>query len=507
MIAEIDSVGSPTRAGRRRWRPRRHVGTVATLCAATALGSLSAVAQTASPSGNILPAAPIERETPTPGPTSTGGAPAAAHAAPAPTGILERSNLLGDAGGLRPALDAYGISLGLTETSEVLGSVGGGLARGAIYEGLTQMTLGVDLGKAAGLEGGSLNVSAFQIHGRGLSANYLDNLNVASGIEADRSTRLFELWYDQSLWGGAVDLRVGQQSADQEFMLTQYGSLFINASFGWPTLPAVDLPSGGPAYPLATPAVRLKVHPTDALTAMLGVYNGNPAGNGPDDPQIRDASGTSFDTDDGVFVIGETDYAINQGDNAAGLPGTYKLGAWYNSNAAANPYYDAGGLPADGSLPGGPATRRNDWSIYAGMDQLVYRAADTKDGGVGVFARIMGAPDDRNDIDFFVDGGVSYKGVFGRAGDTIGLGLGLARIGDTAQNGDAAFAAATGSFYPIRTTESVIELTYQAQLTPWWVVQPDFQYIFNPGGGILDPSGTRVLDDAAILGARTVITF
>ena len=34
-----------------------------------------------------------------------------------------------------------------------------------------------------------------------------------------------------------------------------------------------------------------------------------------------------------------------------------------------------------------------------------------------------------------------------------------------------------------------MELTYQAQVTPWLSVQPDVQYIFNPSGGVLNPNG------------------
>jgi porin len=420
----------------------------------------------------------------------------------APTGFWERSNLFGDMGGLRPVLDGYGISFGLTETSEVLGNPTGGRAQGAIYEGMTEMSLGVDLDKAIGLPGGSFNVSALQIHGRGLSANNIDNLNVVSNIEADRSTRLFELWYQQSFLGGKVDVKVGQQSADLEFITTLYGGLFINSNFGWPTLPAIDLPSGGPAYPLGTPGVRLRVQPTDALTALLGVFNGSPAGLGSGDPQLRDPSGTNFSLNSGVFVIGEVQQAVNQGDGTTGLPGTYKLGAWYNSNAFPDQFSTVV------NAPNAPSTHRNDWSVYAVMDQLVFRPSGAKDGGAGVFARAMGAPGDRNPVNVFVDGGVSYKGAFGRDDDTMGLGVGWARISDTARAGDAALAASSGGFSPIRTSEVVLEVTYQAQLAPWWSVQPDFQYVFNPGGGILNPNQpTKRVGDAAILGLRTSITF
>ena len=160
----------------------------------------------------------------------------------------------------------------------MLGNPTGGVRQGAIYEGATLMSLALDSQKLANYPGGTVNISAYQIHGRGLSANNLGNLHVASGIEGTRATRLFEAWYEQKFAADKVSVRVGQMSADQEFIVSQYGGLFINASFGWPTLPAVNLPSGGPAYPLATPGVRLKLLPTDTVTVLAGVFNGDPAG-------------------------------------------------------------------------------------------------------------------------------------------------------------------------------------------------------------------------------------
>jgi porin len=201
-----------------------------------------------------------------------------------------------------------------------------------------------------------------------------------------------------------------------------------------------------------------------------------------------------------VFVIGEVQYAINQEDGAKGLPGTYKLGAWYNSNAFANQY------DAVANADKSPPTYRGDWSIYAVMDQLVFRPAGSKDGGAGVFARAMGAPGDRNLVNVFLDGGITYQGAFGRDNDIMGLGVGWARISNAAQAGDAVLAGS--GFYPIRSSETVIEATYQAQITPWLQLQPDFQYVINPGGGILNPNQpTKRIADAAIFGLRASVTF
>jgi hypothetical protein len=68
--------------------------------------------------------------------------------------LWEQSNLLGDMAGLRPLLGKYGISFGLSETSQVFGNVTGGVHQGADYEGMTEKSLGLDSSKAFGWQGG-----------------------------------------------------------------------------------------------------------------------------------------------------------------------------------------------------------------------------------------------------------------------------------------------------------------------------------------------------------------
>ena len=460
---------------------------------------------------------------PGPGETSEPGAPESRQSTPggetgvtpgeeAAKGLWDRANLFGNLGGLRTRLANRGITFGVTETSEVFGNPTGGVRRGVIYEGLTQFGVGIDAEKAFGLTGGTFNATGYQIHGRGLSLNNLDNnLNTVSGIEAMRGTLLFELWYEQVLLDKKLSIRVGQLAADQEFMISQYSGLFLNHTFGWSTFPSVDLPSGGPSYPLATPGVRVKYVARDDLTLLAAVFNGDPAGPGRGFPQSRDPSGTAFRLRDGVFIIAEAQYGINQGDGAAGLPGTYKFGAYYNSQNFADQRRNAsGGSLADptGDVATG-RNRRGNYSLYAQGDQLVWRKAGAKDGGMGVFVRVMGAPGDRNLVNFYADAGVTYKGPFeGRDSDTAGLAVAYARISDTASKLDADTARFTGSAYPIRRNETVLELTYQAQIAPWWQVQPTAQYIFNLNGGVPNPQNpAKRLGDASVLGLRTTVTF
>ncbi|AIO68277.1 carbohydrate porin [Burkholderia oklahomensis] len=461
------------------------------------------------PAENATPAAAAAQSTP--------AAPAAqtAEAAPAPTGFWERSNLFGDMGGLRSKLGDHGITLNLQETSEYLRNLSGGTRRGGAYDGLTQFGFSVDTEKAIGLPGGTFNVSGLQIHGTSLTSRNLQLLQTASGIEAEGTTRLWELWYQQSFAGGRADMKIGQQSLDQEFMVSQYAGTFINATFGWPVLPAADMPAGGPAYPLSSLGVRLRYKPSDAWTVMAGVFDGNPAG-GVGDAQRLNRHGTNFNLHNGALFIGELQYALNappadpKAPQPAGLPGMYKLGVWYNSERFDDPRYDTNGVSlADPASNGIAATHRGNYGFYAVADQMVWRPSADSPRSLNVFARVMGAPGDRNAIDFALNAGVTLKAPFaGRDNDTAGLAVSYAKVGSHARGIDGDTGVFTTPGYPVRRAETLVEATYQYQVTPWWQLQADFQYAFRPGGGIPNPNepGSRIGNEA-IVGVRTTITF
>jgi porin len=437
------------------------------------------------------------------------------------TNLWTRNTLLGDAGGVRSGLWNLGITFGLQDINEVWGNVSGGVQRGAAYNGATLMSIGLDTQRAFGWDGGTFNISGWNIRGRNIAADNLLNLQTPSGILASDTTRLWELWFQQSFLDGKFDVKLGMQSVDLEFMTSQSAGLFLNSAMGWPVLPAVDLYAGGPAYPLSSLGVRLRAQPGGGFTALLGVFQDNPPG-GPfnDDSQLRGSTrwGGNFNLRTGALVIGEIQYALNQpgsgemisGDAAAGLPGTYKLGFWYDSGPFPDQRFDTTGLSlADPASNGMALFRQNNFGIYAVADQTVWRPEEDSPRSVNVFARVMGAPGDRNLVNFSVNAGVTMKAPFeGRDDDTIGIGFGIARIsgGARAFDRDVAFFAGPPAF--VRTTETFIELTYQFSIAPWWQLQPDFQYVFNPAGGIANPNDpTRRIGNEAIFGLRSTVTF
>lgn len=425
--------------------------------------------------------------------------PAADEAAPKPTGFWERDRLTGDWGGLRDRLDDAGIKLGGNEISDGLMNFSGGLRTGATYQGQTELDLDLDLDKLFSWTGAAVHVSALQVHGRSLSINKTGALLTNSSIDSDRGTRLLDLYLDQPL-GEWASLRIGQSGADEEFMISKVATPFVNAAFTYPATAALNQGSGGPEAPFAAPMARLKLTPTDQWTILVAAFNGDPTGGGfgAADPAPRDPSGTSFRFSDGVLGFVEAQYAVNQGEDAKGLPATYKLGVWADSGRFPNEHVD----PYTEKLNG-------NFSVYGIVDQMLWRRPDTKDEGISVFARIAGAPDDRNLVSLYGDAGVTFKGAFEERGDDIaGFAVGYTRITDSARAFDAAQQRVTPG-RPIRDYEIDMDATYQFAVTPWWQLQPDLQYIVHPGGNIAAdakfPHGA--LNDAVVAGLRTTIVF
>src|SRR5579859_563452 len=383
----------------------------------------------------------------------------------------------------------------------------------ASYDGVTLASIGLDTQRAFGWRGGTFNISAWNIRGRSISSDNLLNLQTVSGILATPTTRIWEVWYQQSFLDGQFDIKLGQQSLDQEFMVSANSALFINTMMGWPMVPSADLYAGGPAYPLSSLGVRLRGQLPGGFTVLGGVFDDNPPGGPFDaDSQLLGSTrwGGNFNLRTGALIIGEIQYALNQPSNgqmdygagSSGLPGTYKLGFWADTAPFPSPRFDNTGMPL--AITGGtPLNLRNNFSIYGVADQMVWQAGGDDPRSVSVFARLMGAPGDRNLINFSVNAGITMKAPMpGRDDDSVGIGFGIAKFSPTAAGFDL------DSGVPVRGTETFIEVTYQAQVTGWWQLQPDFQYVFNPGGGILNPNDpTQRVGNEAMLGLRSIVTF
>jgi porin len=392
---------------------------------------------------------------------------------------------------------------------DLLHNQNGGVRRGAAYRGRLELVVDADLEKAAGWSGAAFHANAYLIHGSGLTRSYVGNLMPVSNLEALPASRLYEAWVEQKLADGKVAVRAGQLGADAEFVSSSYASLFINGTFGWPTITASNLPGGGPAYPLATPGVRLGIYPTDQVSLLLGLFNGDPAGSSLPDPQLANRHGLNFRLGDPAFLMSEIQVKYGDDKSPEGLSGAAKLGVWTHFGRFADKRHNtAGDSLADPNSTGGTLWRRGDHGVYGVIDQQILRLADDPAKGVGVFARVAGAPADRNLIDFYADAGVHVSGMIAsRPDDAFGLGLAYARISRSLVGLDRDNILLNNLAAPVRSSEMLIEATYSAQIVPGWTLQPNLQYIMRPNGGVDPNNPTRSLPNAAVVGLRTNLKF
>jgi porin len=429
-----------------------------------------------------------------------------------PRSIWEQETLTGDWGGARTALkDKNGIDITLAYIGETMAVLSGGLHRRASYEGRGELSVDTDLQKLIGWTGGSTHVTVFNIH-NGSWFNAADNVGSitdVSNIDARATTRLFTAWYEQS-FRERFSVRIGQIAGDGEFFTSDTAGGLINGTFGWANIFGSNMISGGPAYPLATPGVRVQVKASEHINVLAAVFSGDPAGsNCHDVPQKCNPYGLKFSFTGGTLSMGELQYAINTDKKATGLTGVYKLGGWYATTRFPSMRYGIDKTSAVVSLgvddTADPIQLRTDWGLYGVADQMIWRGAESS---VNLFARGGFSPTQRNFISYYVDGGIGFKGpISGRPDDMLTFGVAYVKISPEVTGVDQDALAFNGPPYAIRRSETVYELSYIAQIAPWWMIQPDLQYIVQPNGGQNADDPTLTVKNAFVVGIRSTIKF
>lgn len=145
------------------------------------------------------------------------------------------------------------------------------------------------------------------------------------------------------------------------------------------------------------------------------------------------------------------------------------------------------------------------------FEQKLYRVPKSDDRGIGIFARVSGAPADRNLIDRYADAGIEFIGLNdSRPDDKFGIAAGYAHVSKRAQTLDADYRTFVDPTWPMRSFERLLTAVYQYQIRDGWTLQPNLQYIIRPGGGVTSPSSAtpgKVLHNATVLGLRTTLKF
>ena len=410
------------------------------------------------------------------------------------------------------SLERWGVKFAATYIGETLGNTTGGVRPGASILGRLNLAVDVDFEKAAGAKGLSFHGNVFAIHGDQFTNRYLQSFMGASGIEGLATVRLFEAWFEQKLANDRLSVRAGQLSADAEFITTKFSDVFTNATFTWPAATATNLPSGGPSTPLAALGARLRGKLTDNITGMVAVYDGDPAGPGEGDPQERNRYGLNFRLRDPPLVIGQLEFDWSDAFGKS-TPGAFKLGGFRHFGDFDSLRFAIDGRSlADPTSSGLPTTLRGDSGVFGVIEQKIAAKGNDEDRGIGVFARGVASPPDRNLIDFYADAGFQANGWFdARPNDKFGVAVAYAHVSRTAQALDRDYQIVVDPAFARRSSEALITAAYAYEIREGWMVQPNAQFISRPGGGVADPLKSetfgRRLGNALVLGVRTVLKF
>ena len=434
---------------------------------------------------------------------------------PNPFNLLTQPRLAGDCFGCRPAAETNGVVLSAQSISDLFGNATGGAATGATYSGLMNLGLAVDLQKAVGWEGASFKNTWLWLYGNNLSSQYINNALTVSSIEGNPAFRCYELGFQQNLFHDVVSLRAGLLGLDTEFMTSDKASILVNSTFGVPALFSLNVPNGGPTYPMATPGVRVALQPTSWLTLRSALAQANPF----TQQQNPHGFNWNFGSTGGLLSLNEVAASWNKDPQAKGLLGTAKAGFWLQTGS--DPENKENSPPEDAFAFGSPEARAFSSGFYGMIDQQLYAeptatplaggknpmdaaknppAADASacacsGQGLSSFVRIGFSPQQASPVGLYSDAGLVYTGLIPtRNADKLGAAFGYTRMGGQyASMGSAAGLPGVGY-------EAVAELSYSMQLAPALTIQPDVQYILHPGG-------TRQYGNALVLGVRAVVNF
>ena len=402
---------------------------------------------------------------------------------PAPSAEALRETLVPDWQGRRAKLAEKGFDYTITYIGEVLGNVSGGLERGVIYEGLLKVQLDFDTEKLGAWKSGTFHVSALCPHGEGLSERYLGDLFTLSNIDSADTVRLFELWYQHQFFSEWFSVRAGLLAADEEFASTDTGAAFINGTVGWPAVIALNTPA--PAYPVATPGVRLAFDLGRGWSLATAAYNGDPSPADCDGNELN-PHGMGWSLRD-VFCIAELKRQWNNQASDSGLLGQAKFGGWYHSGQFDHQRLDdTGGSLADPTSTGRPLQLHGNWGCYLTAEQQVWReSTEASNSGEGayLFARFGGTPGDRSPLEIYAEGGVTYLGLLpGRDNDVFGLATVYGQMSREARRLVDDCNHLANTFDPLPDYELVLEATYRMFVRAGVSIQPVVAYLVHPGG-------------------------
>jgi porin len=351
-------------------------------------------------------------------------------------------------------------------TLDVMGVQNGGASHKTRHLDALSLAADIDLDRAIGWNGSSAHLELSNTSGDTPSAD-LGNLQGVDGIEASAHRLvLYQAYLEQSYRDDRINLRIGFSDVSGEFATADTSGYLINPSFGMAPEFAATVTA---VYPSGAFGGRVKVRPTDNTYVQIAVTNARAGVAG-------EHGGADFSFRDGEAILAEGGWTGR---------GKVAFGYWMLTHKQDHVFKT--------DLAGDPVKKRAQGAWLVAEQPLIL----PEDNGRSVngFVRLGVSEGQTQVFKSSIQAGVLVQPVFKSRPDSVAsFGVADATIGSAWRQ-----ASAAGGLNLAR-HETVYELTYADQLTPWLSLQPDLQYIVRPGG---DPTAKNEL----VVGLRANIAF
>jgi porin len=346
---------------------------------------------------------------------------------------------------------APSLNFTIAYTAEGWGLAEGGQRPGERYVDNLDLQLTADLEMLVGWSGARVFIYGLYNNGTPFSGDLIGDLQGVSSIETGiEAFRLEEAWLDQTFAEGHGSLRVGLYNLNSEFDASLVRSVFINPSHGiGPDFSQAGL-NGPSIFPVTSLAARLGWSFDGGAYVRAAVLDGVPG-----DPDHPKRTTIDLSAHDGALLVAEAGQSYDDGT-------LLSIGIW-DFTAAFDDLVE-------------PSRRHGDMGAYAAAEGPLLPRTDQDPFELSAFARLGFANDDINPISSYFGAGLVAAAPFAaRPNDKLGLAVAIASVGEKYR----AIVEAGGGDPASR--EMNVELTYQAPVIDGIVVQPDVQWIVDPG--------------------------
>ncbi|TPV58966.1 carbohydrate porin [Aestuariibacter sp. GS-14] len=343
---------------------------------------------------------------------------------------------------------------GVNYTAELMHNARGGQETGSTYMDIAELnfTRSSDNGQWYGY--------LFYTNNNSFSADKVGDTQIVSNIDSEQMLRVMELWYETEISFG-INLKAGLYDLNSEFDAIEPAGLFLNSSHGIGPDYSQTGDMGPSIFPFSALAIRI-ASDLGAGWSLQGAVIDAVAG----DPEHPKRTDLTLSAEDGALLAVEANYNNNNW--------RFGIGGWHYTQPTEV-------LSAE--------RLEHNHGIYALVSNQ-YQLNDSE-AKLNSFVRFGVTDSHVNALGSYWGMGVTLSNFSSRRpDDQLGIAIANARTSTYGQIYDGLSA----------TSETNIEMTYQATIGEQIILQPDIQYIINPGN-------LKQRENALVFGLRAQFTF